>query len=407
MILALIAVVSPAQAAPAFLDQGFILTAPTTGSFSAGIGAPSVDYDVATGTYTMYFEAPVPTVPAECATAYSIGRATSVDGVNWIVDAEPVLGPDLGTPGSPFHCVVSQPAVVYDGATWHLFFTMASEPVGEGQPDTSTGIGYATSTDGVQYTVQAAPLIPYDGVSMGLASAAIVDRVLTLLYVWRPDFRLATLPLDGSINWTVEEDPVLRSESAGAWALQWVLGPSLYCEDDQTAPFSLVFGGDDNANVRNLGYAQSPDAQHWALDDANPLVDGDLDAASLNHWDVLEAGPDTLMWYSKTEPASGLKAIGYAVTALEHDPVGPRMCPHPGPPDTQPTDSGTTDSGGVDSRPAGETDTGGKDTGAACGCTSGPGGGAMVGAALGGGLLAASRRRARITRGRCTPSSSS
>lgn len=264
MLLGLLATAGPALAAPAFLDQGFILVAPATGNFAAGFGAPSVDYDVATGTWAMYFEAPVPTLPPECTTAYSIGRATSADGINWTIDAEPVLGPDLGTPGSPFHCVASQPAVVYDGATWHLFFTMASEPIGVGQPDTSTGIGYATSTDGVHFTVQAAPLIPYDGVSMGLASAAIVDRVLTLIYVWRPDFRLATLPLDGATNWTLDADPVLRSESAGAWALQWVLGPSLYCEDDQTDPFSLVFGGDDNANVRNLGYAQSPDARQGA-----------------------------------------------------------------------------------------------------------------------------------------------
>ncbi len=407
MLLSLLATAGPALAAPAFLDQGFILVAPATGNFAAGIGAPSVDYDVATGTWAMYFEAPVPTVPAECTTAYSIGRATSADGINWTIDAEPVLGPDLGTPGSPFHCVASQPAVVYDGATWHLFFTMASEPIGVGQPDTSTGIGYATSTDGVHFTVQAAPLIPYDGVSMGLASAAIVDRVLTLIYVWRPDFRLATLPLDGATNWTLDADPVLRSESAGAWALQWVLGPSLYCEDDQTDPFSLVFGGDDNANVRNLGYAQSPDARHWALDDANPLVGGDLDANTLNHWDVLEAGPDTLMWYSKTDPASGLKAIGYAVTALEHDPVGPRMCPHPGPPDTQPTDSGTGDSSAPDSTAPGETGTGGKEPGP-CGCVSGdPGGAAAAAAGVSGALLAARRRRSRITPGSCTPTSSS
>lgn len=382
-----------ASATPAFLDEGFVLTAPPSGNFAAGIGAPTVDYDVATGTYAMYFESPTPTIPAECSTSYAIGRATSPDGVHWTIDADPVIAPDLGTPGSPFHCVASQPAVVYDGATWHLFFSTASEPPGDGQPNTTTGIAYATSTNGVDFTVQAAPLIPYEGVSMGLSSAAIVDGVLYLVYVSRPDFQLAWLPLDGTSNWTLEKAPVLDHDDAGVWAIQWVLGPSLYCEDDQVNPFSLVFAGDDNANARSFGAASSADAHTWTFDAANPFTTGDLDYGSLNHWDVLEAGTETLLWYSKTDSSTGLKAIGYAATATSHPLTGPRMCPHPAPPDTGTTDSGTTDSTPPDDTAA-SADTGGlaSDKGG-CGCAAGPNAVWMGGVGLAGALVVVRRRR--------------
>lgn len=386
----MIVLLSLAAAGPAFVDQGFVLRSPTEGAFTAGMGAPTVEYDVSTGTYAMYFEAPNPETPAECVTSYNLGRATSPDGVTWTVDPEPVLSADVTVSGSPFHCVVSQPAVVHDGATWHLFFSMAGEPAADGEPNQGNGIGYATSTDGVDFTVQEAPLVRAEGVSMGLGSAAIVDGVLYYLYVWKPDFRLAWKPLDGSADWNIGDTTVIDHDDVGAWAVQWVLGPSLFCEDDQASPFSLVYAGDDNSNVRSLAFAQSADALSWTQDAGNPLSAGDVDYGALNHWDVLEAGSGYLMWYSKTEEKTGLKAIGYA-TAGDLGPTGPRMCPHPSP-DTGPTDSGTTDSG--DTGPGGDTaGLEGDKGGGGCGCATG-GPGAPAGA-LAVGLVALVGRRRR------------
>jgi MYXO-CTERM domain-containing protein len=378
-----------AYAGPGFIDQGFVLSAPASGSFTGGIGAPTVDYDVASGTYVMYFESPPATPPAECNTSFAIGRATSPDGINWTLDAEPVIAPDVGTAGSPFHCVASQPSVVYDGATWHLFFSMASEPASAGQPNTGNGIGYATSTDGVNFTVQDAPLIPDEGVSMGLSSAAIVDGNLYLLYVWYPDFKLAWKPLSGG-TWTVEDTPVVDHDDVGVWAIEWVLGPSLFCEDDQADPFSLVFGGDDHDGVRNLAYGHSADATTWAYDADNPITTGDLDYTSLKHWDVLEAGTDYQMWYSKDDPSTGVKGVGYAVTGYEMGPTGPRMCPHPAPPVEDTGDTGSTTTPGDDTGSTAETGQlqGGKDK---CGCATGTPGPAGLAALLA--VLAIRRRR--------------
>jgi len=390
----MILLLSVASAAPAFVDQGFVLRSPPEGAFTAGMGAPTVDYDVTTGTYAMYFEAPNPETPAECVTSYNIGRATSADGVNWTVDPEPVLAADVTVSGSPFHCVVSQPAVVHDGATWHLFFSMAGEPAAEGEANQGNGIGYATSTNGTDFTVQAAPLIRAEGVSMGLGSAAIVDGILYYIYVWKPDFRLAWRPVDGSADWTIADASVINHDDVGAWASQWVLGPSLLCEEDQPTPFSLVYAGDDNSNVRSLAFAQSADAQTWVQDAGNPLADGDLDYGGLNHWDVLEAEAGYLMWYSKTDEKTGLKAIGHA-SAGEIGATGGRMCPRPVPGDTGTTDSGTTDSG--DSGPTGDTAglSEDKDGGDGCGCAAGPGPRPLAVAGLLVGLAAVVGRRRR------------
>ena len=108
-------------------DLGLVLRG--TDRFAAGVGAPSVEYDGGSDTFVLYFESPAPAteVPAGCANSYRIGRATSVDGVNWTVDPDPVLGPDA-VEGSARACSVAQPAVAYDGTRWNLFYSASKAP---------------------------------------------------------------------------------------------------------------------------------------------------------------------------------------------------------------------------------------------------------------------------------------
>lgn len=374
-----------ALASPAFLDDGFVLAAPSTGPFSGGLNAPTVDYDVANGVYHMYFESPAADVPGDCQSYYTIGHATSSDGVLWDLEENPVLTPDPN-PESPYHCVVSQPAVVYDGGTFHLFFSMAQEPLGEGQSNDGTGVGYATSTDGVNFTVEAAPLVDDEGETMGLPSAAIVNDVLYLIYVWKPDFRMAYLPLNGVSEWTFLPDPVVDHDDVGVWAIQWVLGPSLFCEDDQPDPFTLVYAGDDNTvgtPVRSLAYATSGDGLNWGYPEDNPLTTGDLDYPNLNHWDALGAGLDYVMWYSMTDPKTGMKAIGHAATTYDVGRAQPRLCPHPDVPGDTATDTAPTDSGGTDNGIGENTEGETKDKAGDCSCASGRGGVGVAGLLLG------------------------
>lgn len=320
---------SVALAAPVFYDEGIVLQPPADGPFAGGINAPTVDYLIRNREYSMYFESPSLTIPSGCQTFYSIGRATSPDGVTWTVDDAPVLEPDYANTGSNSACAVSQPAIVFDGETWHLFVSMGSNQTSSGGANVATGIGYATSTDGVTFTLQEDVLVPYEGVALGLASATILDGVIHLLYVEKPDLRLATYPVDGSAEWTFVEEPVLTSAEVGDWAGTWVFAPSFFCETDQDQDFSLLFGGDSTSGTRSLGFGTSADAEIW--DWEGPLSGGDLPVSSLNHWDVLEALDDYVMWYSMTDPSTGLKAIGKAATSEDHVAGGSRMCPHPPP----------------------------------------------------------------------------
>lgn len=334
-----------AHATPGFDDVGFVLTAPADGPFAGGVGAPTVDH--VGGIYSLYFESPSTEVPAGCANSWHVGRATSTDGVTWTLDAEPVLRPDEANPTSARHCVVNQPAAVHDGTNWH-FFTLTSDGV-------HTSISWATSSDGTTVTWRAEPLIPPSDGGLGLASAVVVDEVLLLIYVDYPDLRLSRydVVLD---TWTSPTDPVLSPGDVGAWAEVWLLGPSVTCDPSGEATLAMVFGGDASGGARSLGLARSDDGEHWTIDAGSPLASGTLDYGALNHWDVLGQGSGYRMWYSKTDPATGLKAIGFARTDDAAGEVAPRRCAGPPPEDTGTPPEDTNP-------PAEDTGTSAKDTG--------------------------------------------
>lgn len=392
MMFLLLHALSPAQAAPAFFDQGFVLKAPASGAFAGGVNAPTIDIDNATGTYVMYFESPVDAVSSDCANSYVIGRATSPDGLVWTIGDTPVLSPDPASDAS--RCVVSQPAIVYDGTLWHLFYSTAREKPSSGADyNLPTGISYATSTDGQNFTVQASPLIPVTDLSetVGLSSATIVNGQIYVLYFYNNDFRLATAPLSDTSAWSTPADAVV-DHLALDWAASDVISPALFCEDDMYDPLSLVFAG-DSGGTRSLAFATSTDGTAWTLDAQTPLTGGDLTYSELNHWDVIEAGPDYLMWYGKTDPATGRKAIGLAATSAPWSPAQPRLCPHAyqtDPPDTGDT-SDTSDTSSSDDTATDDGSTADKAGGCGCASAGSPGYGAAA-------VLAAALLRRRRTR---------
>lgn len=323
---------TPARAAPAFFDRDFVLKAPTTGPFAGGVNAPTIDIDEHTGTYVMYFESVTAPVSTDCVSSYVIGRATSPDGVSWTIDEAPVLSPDLESDTA--RCVVSQPAVVYDGERWHLFYSTAREKPSSGADyNLPTGISYATSTDGLTFTVQAEPLIAATDLSetIGLSSATIVYNEIYLIYYYNKDFRLSTSSLADPSSWSSPTTSVIDHTTLADWSENNVISPALFCEDDMPDGLSLVFAGDAPSQTdteRSLAFATSTGGVDWTMDAQTPLTGGDLNYAELNHWDVIEAHSDYLLWYGKTDPDSGLKAIGLATTSSPWEEAQPRLCPH-------------------------------------------------------------------------------
>jgi hypothetical protein len=95
------------------------------------VSAPSVL--VVNGTYYMYYHS-----DQGFGASDKIGLAESADGVNWVkVSGNPVLEGDTGEWDANG---VSNPSVIYDSGSYHMWYIA------------SAAVGYATSTDGVNWT---------------------------------------------------------------------------------------------------------------------------------------------------------------------------------------------------------------------------------------------------------------
>lgn len=439
----LLALALPAFAAlPTFTDVGFLLTAPAEGAFVGGVNAPTVAWDGAQ--WVMYFESPAPSdeVPSDCSSSYRIGRATSPDGLVWTLDETPVLVPDRADTSLAYSCSVAQPAVVFDGSTWHMFFSMGDEKPNSTGTNVNAGIGYATSPDGVTFTVVEAPSGPAvlvntggDGsdtgmpvsweesrTSLGMASVALVEDELLVMFVGSGQLYLARMGL-ASGQWTLVEDPAIAKGVDPVWMGGSLFSPALNC--DLATGLTAYFGAftDSTGAVRNFGLATSTDVGlSWTVEPDAPFSSTVVPFASINHVETVQAGADTRLYYSMTDSATGLKAIGLALTGTTGGAPGGRVCVTA--PDTGDTgdtgvvdtgdtgapvdtgDSGTPvdtgDSGVVDSGDPADTDSGvgGTDAGleeddakGGCGCSpvGDPVGAGAV--AMGLAALAARRRR--------------
>jgi len=384
-----------------FYDLGIVLRG--SGTFSGGVGAPSVEYEGDSGKIVMYFESPVPgpEVPAGCANSYQIGRATSMDGVTWTVDEAPVWSADP-TVGSPRACSVAQPAVLFDGTRWNLFYSASKVPNEGETTNAPSGIGWAVSDDGITWSPQEEQAVPFEGSPVGLASATALNGTMYLSWASDPDLWMMSRPINGGA-WSAAER-IVDHAAVGAWGADWVLGPSLLCNEAADNQLGMLAGGDSATGVRSLAWGDSGNAHSWTFNE--PISEGTLDATTLNHWDTLRAGLGFVLWYSRTDPTSGLKAVGVALTDTRLGTIVPRVCPNPWANlDTGDTgDTGTIDTGDTadtsdtaDSGAGVDTDT--ADTAFPCdcvdeqGCNCATGGSGVAGFAAALGLLAALARR--------------
>lgn len=355
-----------AHALPALTDSGFVLRGPASGNFSRGVGAPTVAWDGAQ--WVMYFEALTANPPAACAKSLVIGRATSPDGRTWTLSPDPVLTPDTDDPTSPYHCAVTHPAVVYDGTTWHLFFTAwGASPRPPWTWNLNNGVSYATSTDGVTFGVDQAPT-PIGDYAIGsqdwyepdgggdmptsMATAVRVNDKLWMLFV-AGDFRgtserVATFDL-ATRTWSIGKD----NADTTAFARGNGYSPGLVCVAADKRVVAVVAGfSSENSESRRVGAARSDDLIEW---DEQELSDPVL--VSAHHLEPVLAGDATLVYYSKPD-TDGRPAIGVAADRETWGtPVG-RVCAWEE--DTGPDDSGTDDSGTDDSgADSGDGDSGG------------------------------------------------
>lgn len=205
---------------------------------------------------------------------HRFGYAYSPDGINWTKYAgNPVLSP--GTPADWYNVFVSSPSVVFDNGVYKMWFG-APDAYANNQPTDGKGnIGYATSPDGINWTVYPSPVV-IAGDQNNWDSAAVSEPVViktgntwhlfySALDTWAVEhFQVGYAHSADGINWIKSTlNPVLQIGGAGQWDRFWASHPAVIY-DPQQNKFRMWYTGRDTANISSItgyywdiGYAES------------------------------------------------------------------------------------------------------------------------------------------------------
>ncbi len=266
--------------------------------------------------YRMWFAGFNPTLNAPPA----IGYATSPDGFHWTKYANnPVLN---STPGTFENDAVFEPVVVYDGTRFHMWYAGAS------QSGTAYAVGYATSSDGINWTkhannpvLQPSPAGSWDEQGV-FPSAVIIDGSIFKMWysgIKQDVARTGYATSSDGINWTKHaSNPVLEVGPAGSWDSDLIWTPDVHFDG---TTYHMWYNG-FNPSAARIGHATSPDGIQWTKNPANPIInpgaEGTWESREAGHPRVLSEGNAWRMWYIGVDAQVNIR-IGYANAALPHD----------------------------------------------------------------------------------------
>jgi hypothetical protein len=402
------------------IHEGWLLQ-PQPGTFYAnGIGSPTVAYDEAADQWVMFFETQFGGADNDCRVGrWGVGRATSPDGLSWTIDPNMVIEPD---PATYYDCVVAHPTVLYDGTTWHIWFKAHQQNtacVDTGVPEPAwgcgavTGVGYASSTDGRQFTVSDAPIINLS--AFGFPTVTRVDGTYRMLLAFSNErnqiFELwQSVSTDDGATWSTPQFVI--GPGFSDWVEDEIYNPELVCDEAAVGgPFILYAGGRDTEpspggpprlQTAGMGRAFSTDAVTWAWDGTEALIEWNLAPPppalpdrDWRHWDVVRTGEHFLFFFSQKDDQDRNR-IGLAYTypdqqtTLDEGAISNRICREPFVPGDETDTPVDTDTDGpiietelpVDTDDTDETDSPDTDDGdddKPCGCrTTAPASGLLL-----------------------------
>jgi predicted GH43/DUF377 family glycosyl hydrolase len=245
----------------------------------------------------------------------------STDGITWTRQPAATWVLQKGAPGKFDELGVGKPSVLFDGTTWHMWYSNEQLNTNEDYP-AAPKIGYATSADGITWVRQnggdavldAGPYPEnYFLDTYGVSAPSVVredDGTYTMWFTGHQSYYgrvigRATSP-DG-VQWTKApaSDPVLDSALGIDQFDVW--DPSVVKDGDT---YRAWYVSGINASKR-LCYASSPDGISWTAYPGNPI----FEVPWVDWWDsrgtfgpsAVKDGERWLVWYFAND---GLYTVG-------------------------------------------------------------------------------------------------
>jgi len=235
----------------------------------------------------------------------------------------------------------SGPVVEHEG-TFYLFYVVFGAA-----PTDPEQIGYATSTDGREWTPASdTPLLSGTDVTylpankISVAGVVVEDNGTWVMYVdvWEPirNGRSAILRAeapDPEGPWTIGPDPVLEPGESGAWDGTQVFAASVLRTEDG---YLMAYSGSSDGKPDSIGIAQSEDGITWTKQTDPVLVpEADWEAQGISSPSIIRTQGGYMMLYFSIQP-SGERAFGLARSAdgltWERHPRNPVFTPTDAPP---------------------------------------------------------------------------
>ena len=244
---------------------------------------------------------------------FKIGHATSEDGLTWTKDENPVLGP--GETGNWDSRGVSFPSVLLRGDVFQMWFT------GYSSNGIFHSVGYATSTDGINWVKDAGnPVLEkgssgeWDGSNLKAPSVVFNGSEYHMFYDAFNNSAGNSIghatSLDG-ISWTKDPENPILSSTGGTWDYSTAeLQTVVYCD----STFHMWYSGGRFLEW-DIGYATSVDGSVWIKHDNNPVLpkggSGSWESGLVSMPAVIADDLRFKMWYHG-QVAIGTGGIGYA-----------------------------------------------------------------------------------------------
>jgi predicted GH43/DUF377 family glycosyl hydrolase len=194
----------------------------------------------------------------------SVGYAESTDGLTWTrPTSKPVLSP--GAYGAwDSYTVGPGPVIKVNGEYW-MYYNGSISSMGPSH------IGLATSTDGINWTKKASPVIySQSGWESAVGAEGIIKigDVYYLYYTGRNNgaYKIGLATSTDGLNWTrYSGNPILSADKS--WEGNGVYYPSVIA---QNGGYTMFYGNISSYNTA-FGTATSTDGKNWVKSSSNPF----------------------------------------------------------------------------------------------------------------------------------------